>query len=94
MIKSFAALGSSGMLELSLNAEIKMAEGISQSLLTTAAGLVVALPAYISHQYLSNRADMILREMERHSMSLVKFLASTEAKMIDDFSYDEGDEDV
>jgi biopolymer transport protein ExbB len=91
MIRSFGALS---MLDISFNAELNMAAGISQSLMTTAAGLVVALPAFIAHQYFRNRADAILREMERHSMSLVKFLASAEAKLLGEFEMLGGDEDA
>jgi len=91
MIRSFGALG---MMDISIDAEVNMAKGISQSLMTTAAGLVVALPAFIAHQYFSNRADSILREMERHSMSLVKFLVSAEAKFLGEFEEIGGDEDV
>ncbi|RKY05178.1 MotA/TolQ/ExbB proton channel family protein [Candidatus Poribacteria bacterium] len=78
MIKSFGALG---MMDIMANAELSMAKGISQSLITTAAGLAVAIPALIAHQYFANKAESILREMERHSISLVKFLASAEMKL-------------
>lgn len=54
--------------------------GISQALITTVAGLVVALPCYIAYNYFRNRVDGVMREMERHGISLVRFLATDEYK--------------
>ena len=49
--------------------------GISQALLTTAAGLSVAIPVILLHRYLSSRAALITLEMEEHSMHLVNLLS-------------------
>jgi biopolymer transport protein ExbB len=73
MIHSFGALYSGQMADI--------AAGISQALLTTAAGLIVALPAYIAYDYFRSKSDGFLTELERHGMSLVRFLATEEYKL-------------
>jgi biopolymer transport protein ExbB len=55
--------------------------GVSQALITTAAGLIVALPAFIAQNYFSVKAQRFLIELERHGMSLVRFLATEEYKL-------------
>jgi len=72
MIKSFGSLYVSPTV---------VAAGISEALITTVAGLTVALPTYIAHNYFSNRVSGILTEIERHSISLVRFLATGEYKL-------------
>jgi len=49
--------------------------GISQALLTTAAGLAVAIPVILLHRYLASRASLIILEMEEHSLHLVNQLS-------------------
>ncbi len=88
MIRSFGALdqlrgGDSGV-------ATDVAAGISQSLLTTVAGLLVALPAYIAYNYFSDRAKSVLMEMERYGMSLVRFLTTSEYKLFqEEASFDQ-----
>jgi biopolymer transport protein ExbB len=48
--------------------------GISQALITTAAGLTVAIPILLAHKYLSSRADRMLLEMEEYSLHVVDLL--------------------
>jgi biopolymer transport protein ExbB len=48
--------------------------GISQALITTAAGLTVAIPTILGHRYLTSRADRITLEMEEYSLHLVDVL--------------------
>jgi biopolymer transport protein ExbB len=50
--------------------------GISQALITTAAGLTVAIPTILGHRYLTSRADRITLEMEEYSLHLVDVLGS------------------
>jgi len=59
MIKIFAvvATAGSGITE-------QLSSGISQALITTATGLVIAIPALFTHSYLESRAVMILSEIE------------------------------
>ena len=48
-----------------------LADGIGQALVTTAAGLIVAIPALIGYNYLSSRVDNILLEIERRREELM-----------------------
>jgi biopolymer transport protein ExbB len=52
-----------------------LAGGISQALLTTAAGLCVAIPAYVVHLYFSGRADKLVTEIDSHSQDVVNAIA-------------------
>ncbi len=71
MIKVFAAI----MLEGTGNAAV-LAGGISQALLTTAAGLGVAIPAMISHRFFIRRLDALIVTMEQDAVKLVDVLHS------------------
>jgi len=51
-----------------------MAKGISQALITTAAGLVVAIPTLVAHNYFQKRAHNHLIEMENTSMELLDII--------------------
>ena len=60
-----------------------LAGGISQALITTAAGLTVAIPALVMHRYFVGRIDGIVVELEQETIKLVDALHSqenTEAK--------------
>lgn len=59
MIKIFAVVASSG-------AEIteKLSAGIAQALITTATGLIIAIPVLFMHSYLEGRALGILADIE------------------------------
>lgn len=48
-----------------------LAGGISQALLTTAAGLLVAIPAYLMYMYFLGRTDRLIMEMDSHAQQLV-----------------------
>lgn len=48
-----------------------LADGIGQALVTTAAGLMVAIPALIGHNYLASRVESILLEIERRREELM-----------------------
>ncbi len=48
-----------------------LAGGIGQALVTTAAGLILAIPALIGHNYLSSRVDKMLTEVERRREELM-----------------------
>jgi biopolymer transport protein ExbB len=51
-----------------------LAGGIWEALLTTVAGLVVAIPAYVAYNYLVNRINHFVLEMEKASSELVNSL--------------------
>ncbi|AMX02613.1 MotA/TolQ/ExbB proton channel family protein [Microbulbifer thermotolerans] len=71
MIQVFTAI----MLEGTGNAGI-LAGGISQALITTAAGLTVAIPALMAHRYFQRRVDTIVVTMEQEAVKLVDALHS------------------
>ena len=66
MIQVFRAL-----LETGIGNPAAFAGGISEALVTTAAGLAVAIPALILHRYLLRKVDDLLVTMERRSAQLV-----------------------
>ncbi len=63
------------MLEGTGNAGV-LAGGISQALITTAAGLSVAIPAMIAHRFFLRRVDSLVVTMEQESVKLVDALHS------------------
>ena len=65
MINVFTAL----MLEGAGNANV-LAGGISQALITTAAGLAVAIPAIMFHRFFQRRVDELVVTMEQEASKL------------------------
>jgi len=51
-----------------------LAGGIWEALLTTVAGLCVAIPAYVAYNYLVSRVESIILDMERSSTELINIL--------------------
>ncbi|HLQ13318.1 MAG TPA: MotA/TolQ/ExbB proton channel family protein [Steroidobacteraceae bacterium] len=52
--------------------------GIAQALITTAAGLCVAIPALIAYRYLRGRVDRIVIEMEKDAIQLADALEAAQ----------------
>ncbi|MCG5500963.1 MotA/TolQ/ExbB proton channel family protein [Ectothiorhodospira lacustris] len=52
----------------------ELAAGISQALITTAAGISVAIPAMIFHRYFRGRVDELVLDMEQEAIKLVEVL--------------------
>jgi len=52
----------------------ELAHGVYQSMLDAAAGLGVAIPAYIGHSYLTARVNDIIHDMERAGIEIVNLL--------------------
>ena len=48
--------------------------GIAQALITTAAGLTVAIPSLIGYRYYRNRVDTLVVDMEKEAIKLVEAL--------------------
>lgn len=69
MVKVFTAITTAGVGNPSV-----LAGGISEALITTAAGLSVAIPSLIGYRYLRGRVDELVVEMEKEAMKLVDTL--------------------
>ncbi len=73
MIKIFAvvATAGSGITE-------QLSSGISQALITTATGLVIAIPALFTHSYLESRAVGILSDIEAQILDFLHLVREHE----------------
>ena len=69
MIEAFSAIMAHG----SGNAAL-LAGGISKALITTAAGLIVAIPALVCHRFFDRRIDSLVVEMQERAVKLVDAL--------------------
>ncbi len=69
MIRVFEVISAAGV-----GHPTALAGGISEALITTAAGLTVAIPALVFHSYFVNKADSMVLEMEKHSLRLLEIL--------------------
>lgn len=79
MIKGFMALAlEGGQVQMRI-----VADGISVALLTTFAGLVIAVPTLVAHQTLMHRADRIATEIRRYGIALVRFLKTEDVRLFD-----------
>jgi biopolymer transport protein ExbB len=56
----------------------QLAGGVWQALLTTAGGLVVAIPSYIAYNYLVSRVQNLVLDMERAANETVQYLVRKE----------------
>jgi biopolymer transport protein ExbB len=75
MIKAFEAIALAGDIEPSL-----VASGISEALITTAAGLAIAIPIQALHNFFVSRIDKLIIEMEESSSDLVDTLTEIESR--------------
>ncbi len=58
----------------------QLAGGISQALITTAGGLMVAIPALMFYRYFRGKVDGLVVDMEKESLKLVDVLQKRQAK--------------
>lgn len=65
-----------------------LAGGISEALITTAAGLLVAIPTLVFHNFFQKQANKFLMAMEKTSLEVVEILAETSFELVDDKSID------
>lgn len=69
MVKVFAAITTHGVGDPTV-----LAGGISEALITTAAGLSVAIPSLIGYRYLRGKVDALVVRMEKEAVTLVEAL--------------------
>ncbi len=55
-----------------------LAEGISQALITTFAGLSVGIPAVVANRFVLSRVDALLLDLEELSLSVLEILVPTD----------------
>lgn len=75
MIKVFTAITAVGVGD-----PAQLAGGISEALITTAAGLTVAIPSLIFYRHLKRRIDELVIGMEQEAMKLVEFIHGERGK--------------
>ena len=69
MIRSFTAITTEGVGNPTV-----LAGGISEALITTAAGLTVAIPALIAYRYLRGRVSALVVKIEKESIRFIELL--------------------
>ncbi len=79
MIKVFAAISVHGVGNAG-----NLAGGISQALITTAAGLSVAIPALMFYRYFRGRVEALVSTMEEEALKLVEVLHGEREQEITD----------
>ncbi len=67
MIKSFATLAASGLTNPG-----KVAAGISEALITTAAGLIIAIPVQLAYNWYTTKINRFVRETETATNMLME----------------------
>lgn len=75
MISAFAAIAQAEQVSAKL-----VAKGIQEALITTATGLIIAIPMNIMHNFFVAQIDRFITEMEEASAELVNELVELEAR--------------
>jgi len=71
MIRTFNAIQTEGVGD-----PAALGGGIAEALITTAAGLTVAIPALLGYKFLRGRVDSLVVQMEKESIKLVQAMES------------------
>jgi biopolymer transport protein ExbB len=71
MIKSFSVVAS----DIVASRPIMLAEGVSEALVTTAAGLCIGIPAMAAYSFFRGRVQSLIAELEAASTQLIALLA-------------------
>jgi biopolymer transport protein ExbB len=69
MIQAFNVIATAGV-----GTPATLGGGISEALITTAAGLTIAIPVILAHRYLSSRVEQLALAMEEFALRLVDLL--------------------
>lgn len=69
MIEVFNAIAAEGTGNPSI-----LSDGIAKALITTAAGLIVAIPALMFHRYFTRRVDELVIDMEQEALKMVEIM--------------------
>jgi len=77
MISAFAAIAAAEQVSAKL-----VAKGIQEALITTATGLIIAIPMNVAHNYFVSQIDRFIIEMEEASAELVDELMDLETSQV------------
>lgn len=72
MINAFNDIASAG----AMGKATQLASGIALALLTTAAGLVIAIPSLILYMYLAGKVDSVVMEMDRYAQQVIDLISA------------------
>lgn len=72
MITAFGAVAEAGQIEAGL-----VAGGIKVALITTAAGLTIAIPVNIAYNFFVTRIDLLILDMERGAQTILEMVPSS-----------------
>jgi biopolymer transport protein ExbB len=75
MIKAFTVISVQGV-----GNPASLAGGISEALITTAAGLTVAIPAFVAYRFFLGKVDRLILELEQYAIHFVDLVKHPEAK--------------
>jgi biopolymer transport protein ExbB len=77
MIKTFNAISAHGV-----SGPAPLAGGIAEALITTATGLIVAIPTLVAYRFILDKAQMLIFEMEESSIRLVDTMEGTNTNAV------------
>lgn len=66
MIRAFNSIAAAGITSPSI-----VASGVAEALITTAAGLIIAVPVWVFYYYFNNRIERFIVEMEKAAQQLL-----------------------
>ena len=72
MIEVFNTIASAGAGQAA-----QLSSGISQALLTTATGLLIAIPALVAYNFFQEKAQVLVTDLERESLRVLRSLYRT-----------------
>jgi biopolymer transport protein ExbB len=75
MIKIFDAVSAQGM-----TSPAQMASGIAEALITTAAGLLVAIPALFAYRFYRGKVERVVVKMEQEALKLIEVIHGQRSK--------------
>ncbi|MGW8282188.1 MAG: MotA/TolQ/ExbB proton channel family protein, partial [Gemmatimonadota bacterium] len=75
MIAAFAAIEEAGQVEPTL-----VAAGIKVALITTAAGLTIAIPVHVAYNYFVTRIDALIADMEKGSEAVLDLIWRSQSR--------------
>ena len=78
MIKVFTAISAVGV-----GSPTEMAGGLSEALITTVAGLIVAIPSLMFYRHFQRRVDELVSTMEQEAIKMVEILHGDRVKESD-----------